>query len=183
MTSAIKAKAALIPHEMIERSILLVRGHRVMLDEDLAELYDVETRVLNQAVQRNIKRFPPDFMFRLTAEEQAECQALRSHFVILKAGRGQHRKYPPYAFTEQGVAMLSGILKSERAIEVNIQIMRAFVALRQMISTNKELSHRLDDLEKKYDSQFKLVFEAIRQLMAPPDPPKKRKIGFGMEGE
>lgn len=177
------SKAALVPHEMIERAILLIRGHKVMLDEDLAELYGVEIRVLNQAVRRHNKRFPEDFMFRLTPEEQAECLALRSHFVILKAGRGQHRKYPPHAFTEQGVAMLSGILNSERAIEVNIQIMRAFVALRQMIATNKELSHRLDDLEKKYDSQFKLVFDAIRQLMTPPDPPKKRKIGFGREGE
>ena len=176
-------KAALVPHEIIERSILLVRGHRVMLDEDLAELYGVETRVLNQAVRRHLKRFPEDFMFRLTTEEQSGCQSLRSHFVILKSGRGQHRKYPPYAFTEQGVAMLSGILNSERAIEVNIQIMRAFVALRQMISTNKELSHRLDDLEKKYDSNFKLVFDAIRQLMTTPDQPNKRKIGFGREKE
>ena len=177
------SKVALVPHEMIERSILLIRGHRVMLDEDLAELYGVETRVLNQAVQRHIKRFPEDFMFRLTTEEQLECHSLRSHFVILKSGRGQHRKYTPYVFTEQGVAMLSGILNSERAIEVNIQIMRVFVALRQMISTNKELSHRLDDLEKKYDNHFKLVFDAIRQLMTPPDPPKKGKIGFGREGE
>ena len=174
---------ALIPHEVIERSILLVRGHRVMLDEDLAELYGVEIKVLNQAVKRNIRRFPVDFMFQLTAEEYAECQALRSHFVILKKGRGQHRKYLPHVFTEQGVAMLSGVLNSDRAIEVNIQIMRAFVALRQMISSNKDLSRRLDDLEEKYDNRFKLVFDAIRQLMTPPDPPGKRKIGFGREGE
>jgi hypothetical protein len=103
--------------------------------------------------------------------------------VILKKGRGQHRKYLPYVFTEQGVAMLSGVLNSDRAIEVNIQIMRAFVALRQMISSNKDLSRRLDDLEEKYDDRFKLVFDAIKQLMTPPDPPVKRKIGFGREGE
>ena len=176
------SKAALIPNELIERSILLVRGQKVMLDEDLAELYGVDTRVLNQAVKRAVKRFPLDFMFQLTAEEQAECLALRSHFVILKTGRGQHRKYLPNVFTEQGIAMLSGVLNSDRAIEVNIQIMRAFVTLREMISTNKDLSRRLDDLEEKYDSRFKLVFDAIRQLVTPPGPPKKRKIGF-VKGE
>lgn len=176
-------KKALIPHELIERAILLVRGQKVILDEDLAELYGVEIRILNQAVKRNIRRFPADFMFQLTAEEHTECQSLRSHFVILKQSRGSHRKYLPYVFTEQGVAMLSGVLNSERAIEVNIQIMRAFVQLREMVASNKEMSRRLDDLEDKYDSHFKLVFDAIRQLMTPPDPPKKRKIGFVMEKE
>ena len=153
---------ALIPHELIERSILQVQGQRIMLDEDLAELYGVEIKVLNQAVKRNNRRFPVDFMFQLTVEEYAKCQALRSHFVILKQGRGLHRNYLPYVFTEQGVAMLSGALNSERAIDVNIQIMRAFVALREMVSSNKDLSRRLDDLEEKYDDRFRLVFDAIR---------------------
>jgi hypothetical protein len=173
----------IIPMVIVEQKIFLLRGHKVLLDEDLAELYGVEIKVLNQMVKRNIRRFPVDFMFQLTAEEYAECQALRSHFVTLKTGRGLHRKYLPFVFTEQGVAMLSGILNSNRAIEVNILIMRAFVKLREMISSNKDLSRRLDDLENKYDSQFKLVFDAIRQLMTPPDPPKKQKIGFGREGE
>jgi phage regulator Rha-like protein len=145
-----------------------------MLDSDLAELYGVEIRVLNQAVKRNIKRFPSDFMFQLNEEES---ESLRSQFVTLKKGRGQHRKYLPYAFTEQGVAMLSSVLKSEKAIEVNILIMRAFVKLREMIASNKDLAKRLDELEQKYDAQFKIVFDAIRQLMVPPEPRRKR-IGF-----
>lgn len=174
------SQVALIPHELIERVILLVRGHKVILDEDLAELYGVATRVLNQAVKRNRKRFPADFMFQLTAEEYSKCQILRSHFVILKTGRGKHRKYLPHVFSEQGVAMLSSVLNSDRAIEVNIQIMRAFVKLREMIASNKELSRRLDELEGRYDSQFQLVFEAIRQLMAPP-PPHRQRIGFAAE--
>ena len=169
-----------IPQELIERSILLVRGHKVMLDEDLAELYGVEIRVLNQAVKRNSKRFPDDFMFQLAAEEYTECQALRSHFVILKGGRGQHRKYLPQVFTEQGVAMLSSVLNSDRAIDVNIQIMRAFVKLRELVASNRELSLRLEELEQKYDVRFSMVFDAIRQLMTPPET-KKRKIGFGPE--
>ena len=126
--------------------------------------FGVEIRILNQAVKRNIRRFPADFMFQLTAEEHTECLALRSHFVSLKQGRGLNRKYLPYVFTEQGVAMLSGVLNSERAIKVNIQIMRAFVQLREMVASNKEMSRRLDDLENRYDSQFKLVFDAIRKL-------------------
>lgn len=169
---------SLIPVEFIEKKILLIRGQKVMLDSDLAELYGVETRVLNQAVRRNIQRFPEDFMFELSAEEN---DSLRSQFVILKKSRGQHRKYLPYAFTEQGVAMLSSVLNSNRAIEVNILIMRAFVKLREMISSHKDLAKKLEDLEKKYDSQFKLVFDAIRQLMAPPEPKKKRPIGFVRE--
>ena len=175
-------KAALIPNELIERSILFVRGHKVILDEDLAELYGVEIRALNQAVKRNIRRFPADFMFQLTAEEHAECQALRSHFVILKSGRGGHRKYLPYVFTEQGIAMLSGVLNSDRAIEVNIQIMRAFVRLREMLAANKDLARKLEELESRYDENFRIVFDAIRQLMTPPAP-KKRKIGYGRERE
>ena len=163
--------------EMIERKIYLIRGHKVMLDGDLAELYGVETKVLLQAVRRNLNRFPGDFMFQLNYQEVA---ALRSQIVTLKKGRGQHRKYSPYVFTEQGVAMLSSVLNSERAIEVNIHIMRAFVKLREMIASHKDLAKRLDDLEKKYDIQFKVVFDAIRELMRPPEKPK-RKIGFRRE--
>jgi phage regulator Rha-like protein len=145
-----------------------------MLDTDLAKLYGVSAKVLNQAVRRNAFRFPADFMFQLTGEE---ASALRSQFVTLKTGRGQHRKYRPYAFNEQGVAMLSSVLHSERAIQVNIAIMRAFVQLREMIGSNKGLARRLNELEKKYDSQFRVVFEAIRELMAEPEP-KVKRIGF-----
>ena len=165
---------SITPAETIERKILFFRGLKVMLDAGLAELYGVSTKRLNEQVRRNLKRFPADFMFRLTPEEG---ESLRSQFATLKPGRGKHRKYLPYVFTEQGVAMLSTVLNSERAIQVNIEIMRAFVRLRQILSSNKELSRRLDDLERKYDSQFKVVFDAIRQLMAPPVPPKRR-IGF-----
>jgi hypothetical protein len=164
----------LVPLERIAKTIFLIRGQKVMLDSDLAALYQVPTKVLNQAVRRNLGRFPSDFMFHLTVEEQ---DSLRSQFVTLDIGRGRHRKYLPYAFTEQGVAMLSTVLNSERAIRVNIEIIRAFVRLRQFFLSNKELSKRLDELEKKYDGQFRAVFDAIRQLMAPP-PSKARKIGF-----
>ena len=160
--------------EPVERNILLIRGHRVILDTDLAKLYGVPTKRLNEQVQRNKKRFPSDFMFQLTPEE---VERLRSQFATLKPGRGQHRKYQPYAFTEQGVAMLSTVLHSERAIQVNIAIMRTFVQLREMISSNKGLARRLNELEKKYDSQFRVVFEAIRELMAELEPTVKR-IGF-----
>ena len=160
--------------ERIERSILLLRGHKVMLDDVLAELYDVQTKVFNQAVKRNRNRFPSDFMFQLTDEEY---HSLRSQFVTLDTGRGRHRKYLPYAFTEQGVAMLSSVLRSNRAVQVNIEIMRAFVRLREVLATHKDLAAKLEAIEKKYDAQFKVVFDAIRQLMIPPEP-KKRKIGF-----
>ena len=163
-----------VPAERIEQTIRIIRGHRVMLDADLAKLYEVTTKVLNQAVKRNRTRFPMDFMFQLTAEE---ATSLRSHIVTLKPSRGEHRKYHPYAFTEQGVAMLSSVLHSERAIQVNIAIMRTFVRLREMIGSNKVLARRLNELEKKYDTQFRVVFEAIRELMAEPDP-KSRRIGF-----
>jgi aromatic ring-opening dioxygenase LigB subunit len=169
---------SLIPVEIIEQKIILIRDHKVILDSDLAVLYGVETKVLNQAVRRNILRFPDDFMFELTAEEH---ESLRSQIVTLKKGRGQHSKYLPYAFTEQGVAMLSSVLNSDRAIEVNILIMRSFVKLREMISSHKDLAKKLESLEKKYDSQFKMVFDAIRQLMVPPESKKKRTIGFGRE--
>jgi hypothetical protein len=170
---------SLVLVERIEKAILLVRGQKVMLDADLAALYGVETRVLVQAVKRNIERFPDDFMLQLNKEE---VDSLRSQIVTLKKGRGQHSKYLPYAFTEQGVAMLSSVLRSRRAIQVNIEIMRAFIRLRQMLASHVELARKLDALEKKYDAQFKQVFEAIRQLMIPPEP-KRRPIGFRKGGE
>ena len=145
-----------------------------MLDADPDRLYGVQTKVLNQAVKRNKTRFPEDFMFQLTAEE---AKVLRSRLATLERGRGRHRKYLPYVFTEQGVAMLSSVLRSKRAVQVNIEIMRVFVRLRQMIASHKDLARRLYELEKKYDVQFKVVFDAIRQLMVPPDSPRRR-IGF-----
>ena len=163
----------MIPTERIEQAILLIRGQKVMLDADLALLYGVETKVLVQAVKRNTNRFPKDFMFQLSQDEHS---VLRSQIVTSK-GRGG-RRYPPYAFTEQGVAMLSSVLRSEQAVEVNIEIMRAFVRLREMLASHKDLARRLDKLEEKYDVQFKVVFDAIRHLMAPPDPEPKRRIGF-----
>lgn len=169
----------LVPVERIEKAIFFMRGHKVMLDSSLAELYEVPTKVLNQAVKRNIRRFPTDFMFQLTPEEH---NRLRSQFVTLKMGRGTHRKYLPQVFTEQGIAMLSSVLKSERAIEVNIEIMRAFVRLRRLLASNKALAKRMEALERKYahhDHQFKVVFDAIRQLMEPP-PVKSRLMGFVM---
>jgi len=168
------SEPSLVPVERIEKAILLIRGKKVMLDADLASLYGVETRVLVQAVRRNLGRFPEDFMFQLSKEE---VDFLRSQIVTLKRGRGQHSKYLPYAFTEQGVAMLSSVLRSPRAIQVNIEIMRAFVRLRQMLASHAELARKLDALEQKYDAQFRAVFDAIRQLMAPPEP-KRRPLGF-----
>ncbi len=166
--------ADLIPAEQIANAIRVIRGQRVLLDADLARLYDVETRVLNQAVRRNRERFPADFMFQLTTEEDAR---LRSQIVILDAARGRHRKFRPYAFTEQGVAMLSGVLHSPKAVAVNVEIMRAFVELRRVLESNVGLARKLEALERKYDGQFTAVFEAIRQMMAPPNRPR-RKIGF-----
>jgi hypothetical protein len=164
------------PSPGVESRIMLLRGLRVMLDADLATLYGVEVRALNQAVKRNADRFPGDFMFRLDSDE---IDSLRSQSVILETatGRGQHVKYSPHAFTEQGVAMLSSVLRSKRAVSVNIEIMRAFVQLRNMVGADRELARRLDLLEAKYDRQFKVVFEAIRELMRPP-PASKRRIGF-----
>ena len=146
-----------------------------MLDSDLADLYEVEVKQLKRQVRRNIDRFPADFTFELSKQEY---ESLKRHFGTLK--RGEHSKYLPYAFTEQGVAMLSSVLRSKRAVRVNIEIMRAFVRLREMLATHKDLARKLDTLEKKYDAQFRVVFDAIRQLMAPPEP-KKRKIGFLVE--
>jgi len=165
----------LVPLEHVERVILVLRGRKVLLDEDLAFLYEVEVKVLNQAVRRNSERFPEDFMLQLTPEE-VDC--LRSQIVTLKpSGRGTHRKYLPFAFTEQGVAMLSSVLRSPRAVQVNIEIMRAFVRLRQMLLANAELARQLAAHERKCDIQFRAVFDAIRELQAPPIPPKK-PIGF-----
>jgi len=165
---------SLISIERIEKNIYVIRGERVMLDRDLAELYQVQTKALNQAVHRNSDRFPADFMFQLSEEEVSDLN--RSQFVT---GSEKHRdpRYRPYAFTEQGVAMLSSVLRSKRAIIVNIEIMRAFVKLRQMLASNAELSRRLDELESKYDKQFKVVFDAIRRLMATPARGRK-EIGF-----
>ncbi|MBF0492246.1 MAG: ORF6N domain-containing protein [Deltaproteobacteria bacterium] len=165
----------IIPVQNIQDSIYLFRGEKVILDSDLAKMYGVEVKTLNQAVKRNLERFPSDFMFQLNYQELA---FLRSQIVTLEtSNRGAHRKYTPYAFTEQGVAMLSSVLNSPRAIQVNIEIMRAFVKIRQLISTNTDLSKKLNSLERKYDGQFKIVFEAIRQLMEEPVKPK-RKMGF-----
>jgi hypothetical protein len=166
----------LIPDQNIEDAILLMRGQRVLLDRELASLYGVTTGNLNKAVNRNLDRFPADFMFQLTAEE---TESLRFRFGSLK--RGQHYKYLPHAFTEQGVAMLSGILRSHRAVQVNVAIMRAFVRLREALSLHKELAHKLSELERKiegHDTAIHSLFEAIRQLMAPPAPGVQKEIGF-----
>jgi len=164
-----------VPIEKVEQLILLIRDEKVILDSDLALLYGVETKALVRAVRRNRERFPEDFMFQLTNQEviRLRCQ------IGTSKGRGG-RRYLPYAFTEQGVAMLSSVLNSKRAILVNVEIMRAFVRLRQMLSSHADLARRLAMLEKKYDSQFKVVFDAIRELMKHPEP-EKRRIGFVVE--
>ncbi len=194
--------STLIPAERIERRILLVRGQKVLLDFQLAELYEVETKALNQAVKRNLERFPEDFMFQLS-EEEAEA-ILRSQIVtscsdeqpkplktkgvstnlksqIVTSSWDENyggRRFLPYAFTEQGVAMLSSVLRSPRAVQVNIAIMRTFVQLRQLLSSHADLAKKLASLESKYDQQFKAVFDAIRELMEPPTAAQKREIGF-----
>jgi hypothetical protein len=171
-----KKKHSVIPIEQIERIILFIRGHRVILDKNLAVFYGITTSNLNKAVSRNIERFPGDFMIELTKDEFTN---LKFHFGT--SSWGGTRKLPR-AFTEQGVAMLSSVLRSKQAVSVNIEIMRTFVRLREMIATHKNLARRLNNLEKKYDAQFKVVFDAIRQLMIPPEP-KKKKIGFRREKE
>lgn len=167
-----KKDRSLIPAEVVERRIFLIRGHKVLLDNHLAELYGVDTRQLNQQVRRNRKRFPSDFMFQLTRQEAC---FLRSQSVISKGGRGG-RRYAPLVFTEQGVAMLSSVLNSDRAIQVNIAIMRAFVKLREILATHKDLARKLEALARKCDDQFAAVFDAIRRLMTPARRP--RPIGF-----
>ena len=165
-----------VPVERIEQAILLIRGQKVLLDRDLAALYGVPTKTLNLAVKRNRARFPVDFMLRLSAEETRNLR-----FQIETSSlRWGGRRYCPTAFTEQGVAMLSSVLRSPRAIQVNIEIMRAFVKLRMILSTHVELARKLEEMEKKYDAQFKVVFDAIRELMAPPEKPQSR-IGFHLE--
>ena len=184
--ATILVKKPVSPDEISEK-ILLFRGKKVMLDSDLARLYGVPTHVLNQAVKRNIDRFPLDFMFQLNKEEsellisqivisKKEMSSLRFQTETSKEGRGG-RRYLPYAFTEQGVAMLSSILNSKRAIYVNIEIMRAFAKIREMILSHKELQQRIDEMEKKYDENFSVVFKALRELLDPPVKPKK-EIGF-----
>lgn len=170
-----KIKKPIIPIERIERSILLIRGEKVMLDADLAVLYGVTTKRLNEQVKRNKHRFPEDFIFQLTENEKAEVVANCDHLKRLK-----YSPNLPYAFTEHGAIMLATVLNSPVAVQSSIQVVRAFVRLRQMITSNAELARKLDSLEKKYDAQFKVVFDAIRQLMIPPEP-KKRKIGFRRE--
>ncbi|MFM9972855.1 MAG: ORF6N domain-containing protein [Burkholderiales bacterium] len=171
------AQKAIIPLQAVANRIFVLRGQRVMLDSDLAELYDVESRVLLQAVKRNAGRFPLEFTFELTAEE---WQSLRSQFVILKTGRGQHRKYLPYAFTEHGALQLASVLRSERAVEMSILIVRAFVRLRELLATDKDLATKFEKLERRLDMSDAAIaelYEMVRQLMTPPDTPKRR-IGF-----
>jgi hypothetical protein len=179
-------KNTIIPSEIIENRIFLIRGKKVMFDRDLARLYGVETKVLNQAVRRNIARFPDDFMFRLTKEESqiwksqivtsSSDNSLRSQIVTLK--RGQHLKYQPIAFTEQGVAMLSSVLKSRKAIRVNIQIMRTFTKIREMIISNKALREKIEAMERKYDSKFKVVFDVIKRLIEKDKIEPVKIVGF-----
>jgi len=183
--------AVVLRPENIAELVFFIRGEKVMLDADLAMLYGVQTRALLQALKRNRGRFPADFVFQLTSDELARLRSqtvtskpalvavssrMRSQIVISKTGRGG-RRYLPFAFTEQGVAMLSSVLRSTRAVEVNIAIMRTFVQLRRLMDTNRDLARKIESLERKYDEQFAVVFEAIKQLIVPPAPPKKQ-IGF-----
>ncbi len=180
-----------LPQKIIQEKIYYIRGEKVMFDRDLAVLYGVETKVLNQAVKRNATRFPEDFMFQLSSKEaemfsryqfgalnENDDKSLRSQIVTLKKGRGQHLKYTPYVFTEQGVAMLSSVLKSERAVQVNIQIMRTFTQIRKMLISHKDLREKLELLEKKYDKKFRVVFETLGMLLKEDAKPAKH-IGFG----
>jgi hypothetical protein len=166
-----KQQLSLIIQERIEQQIFIIRGKKIMIDYDLASLYGVKTFRLNEQVRRNIKRFPIDFMFQLTDEETRELIANCDRFKSLK-----HSTSNPYAFTEQGIAMLSSVLNSDKAIEVNIQIMRTFTKLRELMLVHKDLRIKIEELEKKYDSQFKIVFNALRRLI---DPPQKQKTPIG----
>jgi phage regulator Rha-like protein len=170
------ATVAHLVHQQIESVIRMLRGEKVILDEDLAALYGVDTKTLVRAVKRNLKRFPDEFMFQLSAEE---FQALRYQIGTSNKGRGG-RRYAPYAFTEHGVAMLSSVLNSEQAIQVNIEVIKTFVKLRRILTEHVELSRKLNALERRYDSQFKMVFDAIRELMTPLVKPARR-IGFKNE--
>jgi phage regulator Rha-like protein len=164
--------SSLVPMERIDRAILMLRGQKVILDADLAFLYGVTTKALNQAVKRNENRFPPDFMFLLTKEEKEEVVTNCDHLSRLRFSHSF-----PHAFTEHGVLMLANVLNSERAVRVSVQVVRAFIRLREALTTHQDLARKLAEVEKKYDAQFKVVFEAIRRLMAKPEPPRKR-IGF-----
>ena len=167
---------SIVPYERIHKSILFIRGRNIILDKDLADLYGVETKVLNQAVSRNIDRFPDDFMFRLNGEE---FENLRFHFGTSSWGG---RRYPPYAFTEQGVAMLSSVLRSKQAIEVNIAIMRTFVKLREILAGNAALRRKIESMERRYDEQFKLVFKVLSEMVMREGKPKSQ-IGYLTEFE
>jgi len=169
---------SIIPAERVERAIRMVRGHKVLFDDDLAALYGVTIKRLNEQVKRNIERFPSDFMFQLTREEQ---DSLRSQIATLEPGRGQHRKYLPYAFTEHGAIMAASVLNSPKAIEMSILVVRAFVKLRSILATHRQLAAKLEELERKlstHDKQFIALFDTIRKLMTPPVKPTRR-IGFG----
>lgn len=170
-----KEPVEILPIGRIERAIFLIRGERVILAKDLARLYGVTTKRLNEQVKRNRERFPEDFMFQLTREEVESFKRSRSQFATLK--RGENIKYLPYAFTEHGVIMAANVLNSERAVQASVEVVRTFVRLRQMLASNAGLARKLDELERRYDGQFKLVFEAIRRLMTPPQP-KPKPIGF-----
>jgi len=176
-------KTLTIPDELVMNKIYLIRGQKIMLDRDLAELYGVENKRLKEAIRRNINRFPEDFMFELTP---AEFESLRTQIATLKGGRGQHPKYMPFAFTEQGVAMLSSVLNSETAIRVNIQIIRVFTRMREMIMTNKDILLQLEKIEKKlsgHDKDIQLIFKYLKQLLIPPEHPPRPKIGFKRKDE
>ena len=173
-----KKTDSIVPVERIYRSILFIRGHKVILDRDLAELYGVTTKRLNEQVRRNIERFPSDFMFQLSNDE---VERLRSQFATSKEGRGG-RRYAPYAFTEQGVAMLSSVLRSRRAIEVNIAIMRTFVKLREILATNSALRRKIESMERKYDERFKFVFNLLSKMLIP-TPKPKTQIGYLTEAK
>ncbi|MCK5565296.1 MAG: ORF6N domain-containing protein [Planctomycetes bacterium] len=168
-----KSSESIIPVERIKDVIFVIRGHKVMVDSELARLYGVETRILIQSAKRNIERFPTDFMFQLS---EAEAESLRSQIVISKVGRGG-RRYAPYVFTEQGIAMLSSVLRSKRAVEVNIAIMRTFVKLREILATNASLRRKIESMECKYNEQFQAVFSVLAEMTMETEKPK-RKIGY-----
>lgn len=163
----------LVPLEHVEQKILIIRGHKVMLDADLAALYGVQTKRLNEQVKRNYERFPEDFMFELTQEEATELVAICDRFKNLK-----HSTVLPKAFTEHGAIMLANVIKSPRAIQVSIQVVRAFIKLRQILISHKDLAEKLDKMEKTYDHNFQIVFQHLRQLMTPPPVPPRKRIGF-----
>lgn len=173
-----KHKPFAVSLERIAQSILVLRGHKVLLDADLAALYGVTAKRLNEQVRRNLDRFPEDFMFQLAPNEY---EALRSQFATLKTGRGQHRKYLPYVFTEHGAIMAASVLNTPRAVEMSIYVVRTFVKLREMLASNKDLARKLNELERKlgaHDQAIASILSAIRELMVPPEPTKKRRIGF-----